>query len=116
MRYLVIQSRMFSAKARFLRLSLEDIRAIENEIMADPMAWPVIAGTHGLRKMRFSPERRAGGKSGGLRICYFFVDESKRIYLLTAFAKSTQANLSQADRQALGQVVAFIRANDRKEP
>jgi hypothetical protein len=116
MRYLVIQSRMFSAKARFLRLSLEDIRAIENEIMADPTAWPVIPGTHGLRKMRFSPDRRAGGKSGGLRICYFFVDESKRVYLLTAFAKNVQTNLSMADRQALGQVVAFIKAHDKQEP
>jgi hypothetical protein len=115
MKYLVIQTRLFSSKAKFLRLSLEDIRAIENEIMADPTAWPVIAGTHGLRKMRFSPERRAGGKSAGLRICYFFVDETGRIYLLTAFAKSAQANLSMADRHALAQVVAYIRAHDKQE-
>jgi hypothetical protein len=116
MKYLVIQTRMFSAKARFLRLSLEDIRAIENDILADPAAWPVMAGTHGLRKMRFSPERHAGGKSGGLRICYFFLDETKRVYLLTAFAKNAQANLNAADRQALGQVVASIKAHDRQEP
>jgi hypothetical protein len=66
--------------------------------------------------MRFSPERYAGGKSGGLRICYSFIDETKRVYLLTAFAKNAQTNLNAADRQALAQVVAHIKAHDRQEP
>ncbi len=116
MKYLVIQTRMFTSKAAALKLTPEDIRAIENEIMADPAASPVIAGTHGLRKMRFSPQYRSGGKSGGLRICYFFIDEAKRIYLLTAFSKNQQANLNASDHHALGQVVLYIKAQDSQEP
>jgi hypothetical protein len=65
--------------------------------------------------MRFSSERRAGGKSGGMRVCYFFVAEIKRVYLLTVFEKKSQANLCMADKQALAQVVAYIRAHERKE-
>lgn len=99
-----------------LQLTLEDIRAIENDLMADPAGWPVIPGTHGLRKMRFAPERRAAGKSGGVRVCYFVLDENKHIHLVTVFAKSQQANLSAAERHTLGQVVAYIKTHSRKEP
>ena len=84
--------------------------------MSDPEAWPVTAGTHGLRKMRFAPERGAGGKSGGLRVCYFYMDVHKHIYLMTAFAKNRQANLNAADRKALGAVIAYIKARSRQEP
>jgi hypothetical protein len=46
--------------------------AMEANIAADPLAYPVIRGTGGFRKARWS--RGATGKSGGVRaIFYYFV-------------------------------------------
>jgi DNA-binding transcriptional regulator YiaG len=81
--------------------TLEDFRAIENEISDAPERWPVIAGTSGLRKMRFSPERRSGGKSGGVRVCYFLVDAASRVFLVTVLAKNEKENLNQPDRNVI---------------
>ena len=70
MDFVFIQTHSFRDEAVRLRLTLEDLRAIENEISENPHRWPVIAGAPGLRKMRFAPEGRAGGKSGGVRVCF----------------------------------------------
>jgi len=45
---------------------------MEANIAADPLAYPIIRGTGGFRKARWS--RGASGKSGGVRaIFYYFV-------------------------------------------
>ncbi len=41
------------------------------------------------------------GKSGGVRVIYFFHDESMPIYMLTVYAKSGKASLTKAERNAL---------------
>ena len=53
-------------------LSDEERVAMEANIAADPLAYPIIRGTGGFRKARWS--RGASGKSGGVRaIFYYFV-------------------------------------------
>ena len=110
MRNVIIQLSSFARDARRAGLTEEDIRHVELEIMEDPHAWPVMAGTAGLRKMRFAPESRGGGKSGGVRVCYFLVDEADHVYLVTVFAKNQKDNLSPADRNAIAAVVRYIRS------
>jgi hypothetical protein len=114
MRFVFIQTKSFAAEARRLRLSLEDVREIENEISTDPTAWPVIAGTNGLRKMRFASETSGRGKSGGFRVCYFVVDEARHVYLATLFGKNESANLSKADCHVLAAMITGIKAKYRK--
>ena len=65
MNFVFIQTHAFRQEAARVGLTLEDLRAIENEIGVDPHRWPVFAGARGLRKMRYAPERRAGGKGNG---------------------------------------------------
>ena len=48
-----------------LGLDAEDLRSLENEILKDPSRSPVIKGTGGLRKLRFSGRKSTRGKSGG---------------------------------------------------
>lgn len=62
------------------------------ELLSNPSGYPVIKGTGGLRKIRFSFENE--GKSGGVRVCYvdFVVEET--IYLITVYPKSEKDNLS----------------------
>ncbi len=71
-----------------------------------PKAGDVIQGTGGIRKLRWSRENK--GKSGGVRVIYYYHDERIPLYLLTMFGKSERDNLSKADRNALAKLVDIL--------
>ena len=74
----------------------EDERAELVTLLAiDPDAGVSLGG--GLYKIRFA--RKGAGKSGGYRIIYFYRDETIPVFLLTAFAKNQQANISAQARE-----------------
>ncbi len=90
----------------------EDRNTMEAAIAADPTAAPVIPGTGGIRKMRWSGSGR--GKRGGIRTIYFYHAGPNAIYLLTAYAKSSQEDLSPSDKKAWARFVAAIKKENRK--
>jgi len=71
-----------------------------------PKAGDLMEGTGGVRKLRWG--RGGQGKSGGVRIIYYFHDEVMPLYLLTLFAKGDQANLSKAQRNELAGLVQLL--------
>ncbi len=71
-----------------------------------PKAGDLMEGTGGVRKLRWG--RGGQGKSGGVRIIYYFHDEVMPLYLLTLFAKGDQANLSKAQRNELASLVQLL--------
>ena len=71
-----------------------------------PKAGELMEGTGGVRKLRWG--RGGQGKSGGVRIIYYFHDEVMPLYLLTLFAKGDQANLSKAERDDLASLVQLL--------
>ena len=76
---------------------------IVNYVAAFPKAGDLIKGTGGVRKLRW---RRGGkGKSGGVRVIYYFHSQRMPLYLLTVFAKNERADLSQAERNKLALLV-----------
>lgn len=68
-----------------------------------PEAGVLIQGTGGIRKLRWG--RQGQGKSGGIRVIYYFHSEVMPIYLLAAFGKNEKANLSQQEKQQLSKIV-----------
>lgn len=72
----------------------------------DPLCGTLVAGGGGIRKVRFAIGGR--GKSGGVRIIYYYHDPDNPIYLLTVFAKNEQSNLSAAERNALAKLVKLL--------
>ena len=83
-----------------------DRRAIIDHVAAHPAAGDLIEGTGGVRKLRWARDGR--GKSGGVRVIYYFHSEAMPLYLLTMFAKSERANLSKAERNALAGLVDVL--------
>ena len=63
-------------------------------------------GTGGIRKLRWA--RGSRGKSGGVRVIYYYHDERIPLYLLTVFGKNERANLSKAERNELAKLVATL--------
>jgi hypothetical protein len=74
----------------------------------NPTAGDVIAGTGGVRKVRWALP--GGGKSGGARIIYFFHDRENPLIAISAFKKNEMENISHADRNDLKRLTSAIKA------
>jgi hypothetical protein len=84
-------------------VSDEDYRGLQIALMLRPEQGPVIRGGGGLRKVRWA--RPGGGKSGGLRVIYYWAAAEEAFYMLYAYAKNEQGDLTAAQTRALGQLV-----------
>ncbi len=93
---------------RRLGLGDDELRALEAAIMAEPKRAPVIAGTGGVRKLRFAPPRWQSGKSGAVRVGYVYFEKHAIALLLVAYAKNEQDDISSSGRQAMRQLVNEI--------
>ena len=97
------------------KLLLESERQHVIRYLADnPKAGDLMEGTGGVRKLRWG--RGGHGKSGGVRVIYYFHDDSMPLYLLTLFAKGEQANLSKAERNDLAGLVKILVQIWRRKP
>lgn len=88
-------------------LSDKDLPVLENALLANPHAGDVIEGTGGARKLRIQLEGR--GKSGGGRVIYLDVFEKEHLYLLFAYPKNVQEDLTSAQKSAIRQMIEAIR-------
>jgi hypothetical protein len=81
----------------------EDLRSLQNFLLATPDAGDVIPGGSGLRKLRWSAQGR--GKRGGARVIYYRHVSGERIYLIYAYVKSAQADLSREQIKVLAKLM-----------
>ena len=59
-----------------------------------------------MRKLRWG--RGAQGKSGGVRVIYYVHSDAMPLYLITLFAKNEKANISNAERNELAELVDLL--------
>lgn len=77
-----------------------------NYLAAHPKDGNLIEGTGGIRKLRWG--RGGRGKSGGVRVIYYYHSDVMPLYLLALFAKNEQDNLSKAERNDLAKLVDIL--------
>jgi hypothetical protein len=87
-------------------LSDAERRDVIEYLAAHPKAGDLMEGTGGVRKLRWG--RGGQGKSGGVRVIYYFHSEVMPLYLLTLFAKNERANISKAERNELAGLVDIL--------
>jgi hypothetical protein len=85
----------------------EDLRSLQNFLLATPDAGDVIPGGSGLRKLRWSAQGR--GKRGGARVIYYRHVPKDRIYLIYAYVKSARADLTREQIKTLAQLMKDIK-------
>jgi hypothetical protein len=73
---------------------------------ANPEAEKVMPGTGGARKLRWATQ--GVGKRGGTRTIYYYYGDEMFLFLLDIYAKNEKANLSEADKRALKQLLPFL--------
>src|SRR5438045_3077195 len=80
-----IELKPFEAGWKRLGLGDDDLFALQLGIMLNPTGWPVVAGTGGLRKMRFTSVRWKTGKRGAARIGYVYLERFRVVLLVIAY-------------------------------
>ena len=96
----------FEKSWKDLKLTDEDLKRLQEQLLENPKIGDVIRGTGRLRKMRFAFENR--GKSGSARVCYVDFVVQEVIYLLAVFAKNEQENLTPAECNALKKKIDIL--------
>ena len=90
---------------RLLREHLDDeeYRGLQIHLIEHPDAGAVIRGTGGVRKVRW----RSGGKgkSGGVRVIYYWLNADEQIFLLTIYGKSEKEDLSSQDLRKIARLL-----------
>jgi hypothetical protein len=97
-----VETPVFTKRVKEL-LPDEDYRALQIALLLRPEQGPLIKGGAGLRKVRWAP--RGLGKRGGLRVIYFWRPVERAFYMLFAYAKTEQEDLTPDQLRVLARVV-----------
>ena len=101
----VVETREFQQRAA-TRMSEAERQDFITFIAGHPEDGAIMVGTGGVRKSRWGVGSR--GKSGGVRVVYYYHNPTMPLFLLTIFAKNERDSLSQHDRNILHEVVTEI--------
>lgn len=82
---------------------------LQMAVASGPTTGTVVAGTNGVRKVRFAAPGENVGKSGAYRAFYLNLAEHGVVILMSVLAKNEKGNLSKAQRNDLAAVVAQLR-------
>jgi hypothetical protein len=104
----IIETSAFTRRVEKL-LSTDEREALIDYLAANPEAGDLMENLGGIRKVRFAAKGK--GKSGGVRVIYFFQTEATPLYALMIYAKTEKAELTGEDRKAMRSVVEAIKAS-----
>jgi mRNA-degrading endonuclease RelE of RelBE toxin-antitoxin system len=88
-------------------LKNSEIEELYDYLANNPNSGKTVVGTGGVRKLRWSSQVSAKGKSGGLRILYHYSNDIL-VILLSAYSKSEMENISQAEKNELKKLIPLL--------
>ncbi len=99
---------VFIETPTFTRLVLallddDEYRELQNELLQAPERGAIIPGGGGIRKLRYGVQGR--GKSGGVRVIYYWIKDNHQIYMLVVYPKSVKDNLTDKETALLRDLV-----------
>jgi hypothetical protein len=98
----IIETPIFTKKI-FAILSDEEYRLLQLHLLNKPDAGKIIQGSGGLRKFRWSA--KGHGKSGGIRIIYYWFVAHDTILLLFAYSKNERDDLTPEQLRQLKRII-----------
>jgi len=98
----IIETSIFTKLIKQL-MSDDQYRELQEALINRPELGDIIRGSGGLRKVRWKLE--ATGKSGGVRVIYYWVVDDNHIRMLYVYPKGKQENLTHEQLNALKNIV-----------
>ncbi len=103
----IVETPAFARRVEKL-LSADEREEVVTFLAENPEAGDEIPGTGGVRKVRFAAKGK--GKSGGVRVIYYFFDRDNPLYAVFIYGKGEQADLSPDQTRAVADFAAGIKA------
>jgi hypothetical protein len=85
-------------------LSDDDYRGLQSYLLQKPDAGDLVKGSGGVRKVRWASAGK--GKSGGLRVMYYWKKSEHEIWMLTLYSKSERASISGHILKQIAEAIA----------
>ena len=104
----IVELPEFQRKAASL-LHDDEKTDIVNFLAKTPKTGVVMQGTGGIRKLRWG--RSGKGKSSGVRVIYYYLNNAMPLFLLTVFGKGEKTNLSKGERNTLAGLTRDLKQN-----
>jgi len=98
----IVGTSIFTRQIRAL-LGDDEYRALQEELVINPLAGAMIRGSGGLHKLRWAA--KGHGKSGGIRVIHYYVAPDDWIFMLAAYGKGAKADLTDREVAALRKLV-----------
>lgn len=99
---LFIETSIFTKQIKVL-VTDDEYRQLQQELLTKPDKGDVIKNSGGIRKIRCAQGHK--GKSGGIRVVYYWVSVDQQIFFLVAYPKSVKDNLTDKETAILRQLV-----------
>lgn len=107
-----IEVPIFTKRWKEIGLGDDELKSLQIMLLKNPDSGQIMEGTGGIRKVRFPLENR--GKSGSVRVWYTDFAEYEVIYLITAFEKKEQENLTMEEKNAIKKLVKALKEEAAK--
>ena len=98
----IIETSVFTRRVTAL-LADDEYRELQATLVERPKAGPVIPGSGGIRKLRWSASGR--GKRGGARVIYYWAAEQDHLLMLFIYAKNESDDLTRDQIKTLRHIV-----------
>jgi len=106
----IVETSAFARRAEKL-LSVEEHEELVFNLALHPESGDEIPGTGGVRKVRFAAKGK--GKSGGVRVIYYFYDEENPFHALFLYGKNEQVDLTPEQKKAVTGFAETVKAAAR---
>lgn len=85
----------------------DEYRGLQSYLIERPDAGAIIQRSGGVRKVRWAAGGK--GKSGGVRIIYYWLRADDQIFLLTIYGKSEKADLSAGEFKRIVKLIEELK-------
>lgn len=84
-------------------ISDDSYRQLQQELIKNPETGKIIKSSGGIRKVRWNTQDK--GKRGGIRVIYYWITAEDELYMLYAYPKAKQEDLTSQQLSVLKTVV-----------
>ena len=84
-------------------LDEDELLELQKFLLLNPDYGDLMPKGKGLRKLRWAGSGR--GKRGGIRVIYYWIKDNERIYLIVAYPKNKQDNLTAQQLKQLTDLI-----------
>ena len=105
------ETEIFKKAVKKEKINPEDLKILKDKLRENPEKGDLIPNSGGLRKIRMSIENSS--KRDGARVIYLYLSLRGRIYLMTAYKKGKQENISDRELKQLKQFGKLLKIEDK---